>query len=580
MNITIAKVTDYGSTRIIVLVLIVSSMFVTAWLSITGDLFFRFTNDGIGYIEEAGNFLEGRGLVRTPSGSAPLDQDYIREGIFPPGFSLLLAALGQLGVHVETAAILIPVGAWILLPVIYIWTFSPLLPLRRVTVVAALFAFSPGIVLAGGDVLSDIPFLALCLVAFGYIVRSFSSNFPLRYAFVAGAILGLSYWLRYAATALVMSFFIALTTVAILRFEPRRAVLYRLLAMFGGCAPILAALLIRNYTVFGTLQPYVSPTSPFFPSSLIAVSRGYFSDLLIDVSGFRIAGLLAWDIKLFLLIVVPLIIYVGWLIWRQAASSSNSAASRVTILVLCLYLCAGSTMVILTKVRYGAVDELRYVLQYSWIILTLLALTLIPRMSLQGRIGYYAVLLSIIVLMLGRASFAWQLADKEHRIQALSREYADWRSVAKHLPDPNWVLTNQIKIDLARNADLTDAITRLPPQAYIISNMAGVLKEATKRPIRNLEADSPEEIARALAHLSDAVNAVHTARPIYCVIAPTNRLVKIKGERSWIDTLTDVLPADYVTVWRQDDILILHYQPQITSAKAPGAPSGTVSHDL
>ena len=261
-------------------------------------------------------------------------------------------------------------------------------------------------------------------------------------------------------------------------------------------------------------------------------------------------------------------------------SGSSSIALRMTILALCLYLCAGSAMVVVTKARYGAIDDLRYVFQYSWIAVTLVALSLtsasLTRSTIKAR--DFALPLILVVLMFGRAGFAWQTADKEYRTQALFREYADWRSVAEHLPDPNWILTTQIKISLADNAPLEQAIERLPPNAYIMSNMAGVFIQTTKRPIRYIEADTPEGIARALVDLSKAIKAAHAPRPVYCVIAPTNRLVKIKGACSWTDTLVDDLPADYAIEWRRNDILILHYQPQDVSAKRFGTTTGADGH--
>ncbi len=170
----------------------------------------------------------------------------------PPGYSILLALIHHLrgGMDMDAGAQAFQISADAVAAVVTYLIAAELLP-RRVAVVAGLLAalspqFAWNSVLLLPDTLAALPLL----VAVYCLVRAFKRP-RLLTIFMAGALVGLSCWLR--ANALLLAPFIAVVIIPFL-FERGRRLRYAL-ALVCGMIFVVAPLTIRNAVVFHSFIP-------------------------------------------------------------------------------------------------------------------------------------------------------------------------------------------------------------------------------------------------------------------------------------------------------------------------------------
>jgi len=157
-------------------------------------------NDSATYIEGAANLIAGRGFVRLSGGGEVKPITH-----FPPLFSILLAALGLLGVELVAAAHLLVIllfGVGIFLVGLCIYRISHSWP----------FALLGALLLAASDVhlgvyamaLSEPLFLALMLGAY-LLLAQYADDGQARWLVGSGLLLSLATLTRYAGAALYLS---------------------------------------------------------------------------------------------------------------------------------------------------------------------------------------------------------------------------------------------------------------------------------------------------------------------------------------------------------------------------------------
>ena len=190
-------------------------------------------------------FLQG-GIASFLSASSPLS-DLNTLG-HPPGYSILMALIFRVFGESNTAVQFVQIICDAIAAVVIFLIVAELFFLRTAFIAGMLAAFSPQFawnsVLLLPDSLAVLPIL-LAVYCLARAIRK-----PRLAAFVvAGALVGISCWLR--ANAMLLTFFLAL---AVLLFERQRRTRYAL-AVVCGTLMIVLPLTIRNAVVFHHFIP-------------------------------------------------------------------------------------------------------------------------------------------------------------------------------------------------------------------------------------------------------------------------------------------------------------------------------------
>jgi hypothetical protein len=218
-------------------------------------------NDSFQYLSVARNLLEGNGLSTSllyydehfVSGRLPAPQT-----VFPPGYSLLIAGLGKMGVPLEAAGYGVSVACYVLVIPLFLWgarllrVRGPALGLLLVLLVGNAAGWVYAL-----SVLSESLFTAVSLAAVVVLMRAASGpeapgSGAGRLVVLGGLLAGLACWVRYAGLFLVG----AAGLYYALRFLRRRTgpAFRDLLLLAGACLVPVAVLLGRNVLLSGSWQ--------------------------------------------------------------------------------------------------------------------------------------------------------------------------------------------------------------------------------------------------------------------------------------------------------------------------------------
>ena len=239
------------------------------------------SNDGTQYVESARQLLAGHGYATSllffdehyAAGAMPAPQTG-----WPPGYPLVIAAVGRLGLGLETAARLVARVAFVAVaPLVFLIAFrltgSPIL--ASLATLWQLGITELWVYLAGPN--SELPFLALSLAALAVLPRKGAADW--RWA-IAGLLGGLCVTVRYAGAFLLVTLGgAALMTVWDRWRKERRVGLLPLVLLAPGTA-LAVAPLIRNQLLVGSLTGYHVPTSQPVGNLFSAAASG-----LVDVLG-------------------------------------------------------------------------------------------------------------------------------------------------------------------------------------------------------------------------------------------------------------------------------------------------------
>ncbi len=108
-------------------------------------LYYPYSNDTPGYLQEALNWLDGKGLLRGTAWHET-QEDLAAFPLFPPGYPLEIAALSKLGLNLPHAALAASWLAWLLLLPAIAYAVRPLAGRWAAMAIAVLAASSPGLV--------------------------------------------------------------------------------------------------------------------------------------------------------------------------------------------------------------------------------------------------------------------------------------------------------------------------------------------------------------------------------------------------------------------------------------------------
>ncbi|HEX8475428.1 MAG TPA: glycosyltransferase family 39 protein [Pyrinomonadaceae bacterium] len=168
----------------------------------------------------------------------------------PPGYSIFIAFVFRLGGESDRALQLIQIVCDAAATVVILLIVAELLPIGVAFLAALCAAFAPQFVWNSVVVLPDTLAVLPLLLAVYCIVRAWRRP-RLAWLLAAGALIGLSCWLR--ANAMLLAPFLAVVLVPFL-FERGRRLGYAA-ALVGGMLVVVAPLTIRNAMVFGRFIP-------------------------------------------------------------------------------------------------------------------------------------------------------------------------------------------------------------------------------------------------------------------------------------------------------------------------------------
>lgn len=475
--------------------------------------------DASAYIEAARNLAQGA----LPVFEGPVDDEgsvAAPQALFPPGFPLLIRAVSSLsGVGEPVAAVAIQWVSWAFLPVLAWFALRPVAGVAAHGV-GLLVGLSPGVIAHGWRAQSDVLFLAIAMASFGLLLRGFEGRGRPALLAAAGLACGLGYLTRNAGVALIAATLAGFGLLAVSGGLARSALLRRFGWWSAGLAAVLGPYLMWNLKTFGALQPYQMPPSEV---GVIHNARVFLQAQLMDLSASEWVASLAWHGPVLLAVTVLL---VAWL-WRSRRAwlqgwQSASPQVRLAVAGLACYAAAGMVMVVFARSRYqwGEPINLRHVLQYSWAILGLAAIA-VARGG-RSRAAAMTALALVVVLVAARLSYAHEQLAAERRVQqAIAAQPDPLRSVPP-LAAPASIITEKLKLALARDAALIARLRAEPASTVLVSNFADVFIVTTDRPVRRLEFSA----CRLEQALTDLPCRLGTTAPLRVLVSPNQGMVR------------------------------------------------------
>ncbi|OAI17436.1 hypothetical protein A1507_10965 [Methylomonas koyamae] len=468
-------------------VLLAISLLIAAHLYFYAPIF-PYSPDSASYIERARNLKSAGNLLDIPYGVIPGDVDQIENHLFPVGYPLVLAAISVLGVDPKVASVAIGNLSSLLLPFMLFWTFRRGVGNDSMALaIVGLSVLAPGLLTNAPYGLTDVFSLLLVVAAVGCVLRLETA----AGWFLAGILAGVAYSVRNANLALLA----ALALYACYywkssRQPERHAVVRCTLAGVCGVSLVVLPMLLRNFWVFGAMNPYQMEPSTI---GLVENIRTYIEALMKDVTACKeCARFIAWSIPGLLTIFWAFFFAFFWLYrfgWQLMGKSQRNA-----VFFSGVYFALGSCLVILARTRYqwGEPINLRHVFQYTPF-LFLIMLSIMQHLSCRMQKFFTLVLFGLCVF---RAAYA---IDKANFVSKKPHFYANLQNALSsgrdHLcsakPDvflaSNWAYLFRIECDVrARQIEGLNMRDGGPtgPGASLMDIILTIQNNVHKRPVR------------------------------------------------------------------------------------------------
>lgn len=549
----IDNIPQEANSRFSILFALSLAVLIWALATVTAQVRFPLGNDAIGYMSEATNLRQGQGLTRVPNETESPDLDFAPTRYQPPGFSLTIAGLSALGLSVENAAIAFSRLSWALLPFALLFAMRPILPFAWAAAVTALVVFSPGLYLYGSTVNTDVPTLLLIVLAMGFMIRGIAERPRIALLLSAGILLGLAYALRNSVTAAFAGVVAALIGASLLRLLSVSSAAKNGGWILLGSAPVIGMLLLRNYLVFGEVQPYVLMVGT--DATLLGSFRVYLDGLLWDITGSpTLARHLAWDFKILVLTAVPVAGLLTWGLLRHWRNAGLPA--RFAVLYGLLFSGAGAAMLVIAHTYHGLDFHylLRHMMQYVWILFALMVVALLAMGHRKAK------LLTGLLVAILLASRIWFIVDDLRTERAMQEAFSRSNNVveaAQPFLANGRILTDQIKQRLAKDATIPAAVRALPGNALILSNQGQLLGYLSGRPVRTLPFPNENDLSGVTGRVSQVFRDMRSHRPVYIALVPDNRIVRSPDGTAWQDKIAGRLPMGYQVAGREVNLLLI-----------------------
>jgi hypothetical protein len=512
-------------------------------------LYYPYSNDTPGYLQEALNWLDGKGLLRGTAWHET-QEDLAAFPLFPPGYPLEIAALSKLGLNLPHAALAASWLAWLLLLPAIAYAVRPLAGRWAAMAIAVLAASSPGLVEWGYLALSDTGMTLFSVLSLGILLRQdLGEGGNWRAIMLSGLLAGWAYVLRNAAAVLPLTV-IAFLTLSLLTKRLGWQATFRIGLLWGaGFAALAFPLFFYNLNTFGSIQPYFAAHG----GTDFGVLRSFRLSLwsfLLDVSSWRAVANIAWSAVAMVLLFLPaglLLLWTGWQRWRQSSQMAQSA-----LMLLLLYTGIGFAVIVWGRSHFDWVETTltRQLMPYSWVALTAALWVVRPHPNHEQKaLSSVALLLLIgLVLLGGRINVFWTNLQREVAIQEAVKTYG---FVAASARMPGVVLTNRIKINTSRDRVLIELLKNLPANAHIVSNHGPLLSMATGRHIRSF--DPTAENFSALADIRLKL----IGRPVVLAMIPTNAILRSARADTWQNDMLLKLSGRHETLIRTPTVLVV-----------------------
>jgi hypothetical protein len=374
-------------------------------------------------------------------------------------------------------------ASWVLLPVAILFALRPVLRNSTIHAISVMTMLAPGTVHTAHRALSDLPFLLLTTLSLALLFRSTLARLDWRLVLLSGLAGGSAYAVRNVGLALFGTIVASAVIFSLLRPERKTEALKTVSWWFAGAAVVLIPLELRNLFLFGDLQPYSMAPSTI---GLATNVRYYLMALFDSMTGApEIDHALFWDNRI--LFAAFAAILSGLFLFRKFLArhwTSLSLPSRQIFIILLCNVLLGSAIVILARTRYqwGELINPRYLQQYDWMMLALIALLVEP--LLRKSKAALAMASAILVTLLGlRASFAMNKIEEGRNIYQVAVSGIDLSTLSSQPPlDDNALM----QLVVGRDAGLARAIKALPVDTLLLSNRYEVLRNETGRPVTKL----------------------------------------------------------------------------------------------
>ena len=332
---------------------------------------FPYTPDSACYIEQARTLMD-RGVFESGLyGTEKPLATFVPDPLFPLGYPVLIALFSLLlPVSPEGVAPFFSLIALALIPAGMVFSFRRIVSAETALIIGLLVVFTPAIIRWGNVASTDVLSVLLVIFCMGLVLRA---GDRLMAWCVIGLLVGFAYLLRNANLAFVLSLCGFIGWSIVFDAENRRKKIVIACVWLLSFLAVVVPWMIRNFMVFGKIQPYSMP-----PSSVGFVENSHaFIEAQLNVL------LLLADLDTFLarntLGVIGLIIVSGLLVWQVLKTWRLwQKIEKQAFIIAGLYCIAGAVIVIVarTKYQWGELISERHALPYLFSLLIVLALIL------------------------------------------------------------------------------------------------------------------------------------------------------------------------------------------------------------
>lgn len=402
---------------------------------------FPFTTDSLIYTSTARNIYQDKGIVFDNVYVRPVEPDFLPLNLHPPGYPFLITFLRLLGVDIHTAALTIPRFFFLLLPIAFFLVFSQIMPNKLSLVTAGLSTFMFPYLKCALMAWSDIPFLFFCLISLYLFFRAVKTGGreQLWCCFLAGIATGFALLLRNVGYALALSIGLSFVLMTVLKMVSMKRFFRMGLLYVLGFAVMDIPYLIRNYIVFGRLNPFTLPPAQVTLKQNWADYSHTLANMILTDPFFDTA---------------LMIILAGMAIWFITRAKKTMVTDKKILVcagALALYFAAGSGLLLLSKTLYFMPERIneRYLIQYAWIIMAGLSYSIysmflaIKRTRPVDIKGVSVLLITVFVLVqtFPAADFYFQqknilkIASKVHRSVPLLKQLPEDHIIVSNVTD-------------------------------------------------------------------------------------------------------------------------------------------------
>lgn len=471
---------------------------------------FPFTTDSVIYISTARHILDGEGIVFTNAFVEPADQETLPLSIQPPGYSLMIAFAGLLGLDVYPAALVVTCLFYALLPFGFYLVLGCLMPRKPALVIAGVCTFLFANLRCALMAWSDVPFLFLSLMVFSFTFRAIgtSGRRQLFNAFLAGLFVGLCLVTRNVGYAVLAAALTGLCLAAVVRLVSWKELARTLLVFTAAFFLPMLPYLVRNYVVLGRLSAFRYPPSNHpLAVNLLDYAHGLGGMIFANPGSYGLLGILA----------------AGMIVWflRSAVRSFKTDTTKIVCAsVLILYFLGGSFMLVLARTLFFMPEPIneRYLIQYAWPLVAGLSYSVFVGLSRLRERGLPdtrgAVVLLLMVYAVVQALSAVDLIAQQKRVLKIAR------TVESRVP----------------------VLARVPADHVIVSNVMDMTAVFSRREVRLLNGYLPYGLTQLLGPERD-----------FSVF-----LIKERNEdfRSYLYPLSWLNPQGYRRVYEDRDVVL------------------------